>query len=162
MATKEKRIDILTEDTAIKSMHIPAIALRGIVVFPHDVIHFDVGRTISINAVDTAMKGDRFVFLVPQTDANVDNPTRKDVYDMGTIAKVRQVLKIAEDGVRVLVEGVSRAKLEFFETRNETPFATVRAVNEKEEEFVAKCNNYYSSLVNSKNYNEIKYALTNF
>jgi len=131
MSTKEKKIDIFEEESAIQSMHIPAIALRGIVIFPHDVIHFDVGRTISINAVEAAMKGDRFIFLVPQTDPSVDEPTRKNVYDMGTVAKVRQVLKIAEDGVRVLVEGVFRAKLEFFETRNETTFATVRAVNEK-------------------------------
>lgn len=130
MSIKENKIDILEENIE-KSMHIPAIALRGLVIFPHDVIHFDVGRTISINAVEKAMKGDRFIFLVPQTDPAVDEPTRKDVYDMGTVARVRQVLKIAEDGVRVLVEGVFRAKLEFFETRSETTFATVKPVNEK-------------------------------
>ncbi len=130
MSVKEKKIEIL-EDNLEKSQHIPAIALRGLVIFPHDVIHFDVGRTISINAIETAMRGNRLIFLVPQTDISVDEPTRKDVYDMGTVARVRQVLKIAEDGVRVLVEGVYRAKLEFFETRSETTFATVKAVNEK-------------------------------
>ncbi len=130
MSTKEKKIDIL-EESLEKSMHIPAVALRGLVVFPHDVIHFDVGRTISIKAIEAAMRGNRFVFLVPQTDPSVDEPTRKDVYDMGVLARVRQVLKIAEDGVRVLVEGVCRAKLELFEIRSDTTYATIKTVNEK-------------------------------
>ena len=131
MSIQDNKINVIEEDFAISSMNIPAIALRGIVVFPHDVMHFDVGRTISVNAVETAMKGNRFIFLVPQIDLNVDRPTRKDVYDMGTVAKVRQVLKLADDGLRVLVEGVCRAKLETFETRFDTTYATVQAVNEK-------------------------------
>ena len=130
MSTKEKKIDIL-DKLKIEKLHMPAIALRGLVVFPHDVMHFDVGREISINAVETAMKGDRFIFLVPQTDPSVDEPTRKDVYDMGTVARVRQVLKISDDGVRVLVEGVWRANLEIFETSNNTTYATVCTLNEK-------------------------------
>ena len=130
MSTKEKKIDIL-ENLKIEKLHMPAIALRGLVVFPHDVMHFDVGREISINAVEAAMKGDRFIFLVPQTDVNVDEPTRKDIYDMGTVARVRQVLKISDDGVRILVEGVWRAKLEIFEITNNTTFATVCTLNEK-------------------------------
>ena len=131
MSVKEKKIDIIEDNLLQEKMHIPAIALRGLVVFPHDVMHFDVGREISINAIETAMRGDRVIFLVPQTDINVDNPTRKDVYNMGTVAKVRQVLKIAEDGVRVLVEGMYRARLESFEICNKTSFSTVTVLNEK-------------------------------
>lgn len=130
MSITNKKVEVL-DNLSVEKLTIPAIALRGLVVFPHDVIHFDVGREISINAVETAMRGDRFIFLVPQTDAAVDEPTRKDVYDVGTVARVRQVLKISDDGVRVLVEGVWRAKLEIFETRNNTTYATVITLNEK-------------------------------
>jgi ATP-dependent Lon protease len=77
------------------------------------------------------MRGDRVIFLVPQTDLSVDNPTRRDIYDVGTVAKVRQVLKIAEDGVRVLVEGMWRAKVENFVNINNTTFAEVTVLNEK-------------------------------
>ena len=130
MAIKEKKIDILeTKEKFPKNM--PTVALRGIVIFPHDIMHFDVGRKISINAMEEAMRSNRFVFLVPQTDATVDNPTRKDLYDVGTIARIRQVLKVADDGVRCLVEGVCRAKLINFDTVNETSYATVEPLDEK-------------------------------
>ena len=130
MAIKEKKIDILeTKEKFPKNM--PTVALRGIVIFPHDIMHFDVGRKISINAMEEAMRSNRFVFLVPQTDATVDNPTRKDLYDVGTIARIRQVLKVADDGVRCLVEGVCRAKLINFDTLNETSYATVEPLDEK-------------------------------
>ena len=114
MPTKDKKINIVEDNPLNEKLRLPAIALRGLVVFPHDVMHFDVGREISINAIEKAMRGDRVIFLVPQTDQSVDDPTRKDIYDVGTVAKVRQVLKIAEDGVRVLVEGMWRAKVEEF------------------------------------------------
>jgi len=125
MSTKEKKISIVEDNPLNEKLRVPAIALRGLIVFPHDVIHFDVGREISINAIEKAMRGDRIIFLVPQTDLTVDDPTRKDIYDVGTVAKVRQVLKIAEDGVRVLVEGMWRAKVENFVTINNATFAEV-------------------------------------
>ena len=131
MPTKEKKINIVEDNPLNEKLRLPAIALRGLVVFPHDVMHFDVGREISINAIEKAMRGDRVIFLVPQTDQSVDDPTRKDIYDVGTVAKVRQVLKIAEDGVRVLVEGMWRAKVEEFATINHTTFAEVTVLNEK-------------------------------
>jgi len=131
MSTKEKKISIVEDNPLNEKLRVPAIALRGLIVFPHDVIHFDVGREISINAIEKAMRGDRIIFLVPQTDLTVDDPTRKDIYDVGTVAKVRQVLKIAEDGVRVLVEGMWRAKVENFVTINNATFAEVTVLNEK-------------------------------
>ncbi len=133
MAIKEERIKIkqvdLGEDNA--SVMLPCIALRGIVVFPHDVIHFDVGRTISINAVETSMRNDRTIFLIAQTDTATENPKQKDLYKIGVIAKVRQILKVSDDTVRVLVEGISRAKLENFSILNETSYAQVSALSEK-------------------------------
>lgn len=131
MAIANKKIDIMENITDEDFTLIPAVALRGIVIFPNDVVHFDVGRTISINAVNAAMQQNRTVFLVPQMDIGVEDPKEKDVYNIGVIAKIRQVLKISDDGVRVLVEGICRGKLRHFEILNETSFATVSPLEDK-------------------------------
>lgn len=90
---------------------LPALALRGLVVFPNMVMHFDVGREKSIQALNTAMSGERLIFLVAQNDLNVEEPQEKDLYKVGVVAKVKQLLKTKDDTVRVLVEGVYRAKM---------------------------------------------------
>lgn len=131
MSVTEKKIEIFDDNFDDSVIRMPAVALRGIVVFPHDVMHFDVGRKISINAMDTAMNKNRTIFLVPQTDIAVEEPTNKDVYKVGTIARIRQVLKISDDGIRVLVEGISRAKLYNFEVENGTSYATVTPLKDK-------------------------------
>lgn len=89
----------------------PAMALRGLTVFPGMVIHFDVGRKASINALNKAMEEDELLFLVTQKDISVEEPERDDLFDMGTIATVRQVLRMPGDNVRIMVEGASRARL---------------------------------------------------
>ena len=89
----------------------PCIPLRGVSIFPNTVIHFDIGREKSIRALEKAMAGDRMMFVSSQKDDNVLIPTFSDVYDMGCIVKVKQMLKINGDAVRVLVSGVCRAKL---------------------------------------------------
>lgn len=131
MAVQDKKIDIIEEGAITAVANMPAVALRGIVVFPHDVVHFDVGRKISVNAVEAAMRGDRTIFLVAQTDVNVDEPKAKDLYNIGVIARIRQVLKISDDGLRVLVEGVARAKLHHFDILGETSFATAEGLADK-------------------------------
>ena len=90
----------------------PVIALRGLTVFPNVLIHFDVAREISIKALEEAMSSGSPVFLVGQKDISEERPEEKDLYTVGTISNVRQILRTPGDNVRVMVEGVSRGSLE--------------------------------------------------
>ena len=87
------------------------IALRGLVVFPNSTVHFDVGRKRSAAALDLAIKKGTPVFLVTQRDVRHDDPDLGELYDIGTIAVIKQVLRISDDNIRVLVEGVSRGRI---------------------------------------------------
>ena len=89
----------------------PILALRGLTVFPEQTVHFDVGRKKSIQALDAAMKADQTLLLIPQKDMLVDDPKLIDLYPVGVIAKVKQVLKTQGENLRVLVTGVHRAKI---------------------------------------------------
>jgi ATP-dependent Lon protease len=90
---------------------LPLIPLRGITIFPYMVLHFDVGREKSILALEEAMLNGQEIFLVSQKDAKMEEPDEDDIYNIGTICNIKQLLKLPGDTVRVLVEGVSRAKL---------------------------------------------------
>lgn len=90
---------------------IPVLTLRGLTVFPQLILHFDVGRTASIQALEEAMGENREIFLVTQRDLTVENPAQSDLYAIGTIADVKQILRLPENGVRVMVEGRSRGRL---------------------------------------------------
>ena len=90
---------------------LPILALRGLVVFPDQTVHFDVGRTKSVQALDAAMKQDQTLFLIPQKDMLVDDPRIVDLYSVGTVAKVKQVLKTQGENLRVLVTGICRGKI---------------------------------------------------
>jgi len=96
-----------TPSTAI----IPVLALRGLTVFPQLLLHFDVGRTASIQALEEAMGEKREIFLVTQRDLTVEDPGQRDLYTIGTVADVKQILRLPENGVRVMVEGKSRGRL---------------------------------------------------
>ena len=87
----------------------PCVALRGITIFPHTVVHFDIGRDKSIRALESAMANDRMLFVASQKDENILIPTFDDIYEVGTLVRVNQMLKINGDAVRVLITGVSRA-----------------------------------------------------
>nr|WP_138211263.1 endopeptidase La [Hathewaya histolytica] len=96
---------------------IAMIPLRGINVFPGMVIHFDVGREKSIKALESAMVNEQEIFLVSQRKAKTEEPTEEDIYNVGTICTIKQLLKLPGDAVRVLVEGKYRAKItEYKET----------------------------------------------
>ena len=100
-----------------KTVDIPLIPLRGISIFPYMVIHFDVGREKSIMALEEAMLEEQLVFLTTQMDPEIDIPVEGDFYNVGTICKVKQMLKLPGNTIRVLVEGVSRAKIsEIYQT----------------------------------------------
>lgn len=93
------------------SGNMPILALRGIVVFPDQTIHFDVGRMKSVLALDAAMKKDQVLMLVPQKDIVHDDPKLKDLYALGTVVRVKQVLKSQGENIRVLVTGLHRARI---------------------------------------------------
>ena len=90
---------------------LPLIPLRGLAIFPYMILNFDVGREISLKALDEAMLGDELVFLTSQKAAEIDEPTEDDFYHVGTICKVKQMIKLPGDTVRVLVEGISRGRV---------------------------------------------------
>lgn len=91
--------------------NLPAVALRGITILPDMMIHFDLNRKPSVRAVETAMACDQRIFLVTQKQPETENPKQEDVYQVGCIASVRQVIKLPDGLVRVLVEGSARGKL---------------------------------------------------
>ncbi|MFQ7319726.1 MAG: endopeptidase La [Faecalibacterium sp.] len=92
-------------------LHLPAIALRGLVVFPNNLVHFEVGRAKSIAAVEWAMANNSNVFLVTQKEMGTDEPAAEDLYTYGVVAEVKQVLRVSDELVKVLVEGKTRAKM---------------------------------------------------
>ena len=89
----------------------PILALRGLAVFPDQTVHFDVGRTKSVRALEAAMKQDQTLLLIPQKDMTIDDPKLIDLYQIGTVAKVKQVLKTQGENLRVLVSGICRGKI---------------------------------------------------
>ena len=94
-----------------KTLHLPTIALRGLVVFPNNLVHFEVGREKSIAAVEWAIANNSNVFLVAQKSMDTTDPAQADLFTYGVVAEVKQVLRVSEDLVKVLVEGKYRAKL---------------------------------------------------
>lgn len=101
-------ISLLREDT------LPAVTLRGLTILPGMVIHFDLSRDASISSVEQAMLGDQRLLVVSQKDPGKENPGMEDIYDVGTVTLIRQVSKLPEHILRVLVEGVSRARIHGF------------------------------------------------
>lgn len=93
---------------------LPVLPLRGVVVFPYMLIHLDVGRPRSMEALEAAMVQDREIFLTAQLDPETEEPEEKDLYPVGTLAEIRQLIKLPDGSVRVLVEGKKRARKQAF------------------------------------------------
>lgn len=91
--------------------NVPTVALRGMVMFPKTVMHFDVAREISLNAINFAMEHNIPVFLVAQKDIDVEEPRKKDLYRIGCTARIKQIIKVPEGGVRVIATGFERASV---------------------------------------------------
>ena len=89
----------------------PLVPLRGVTIFPNMIMHLDIGRERSISALDAAMVADRRIFLVTQKSTDEDSPEKEDLFDIGTVSEIRQIIKMPDGNVRVLVEGISRAKI---------------------------------------------------
>ena len=98
-------------DEKLYSGVLPILALRGLAVFPDQTVHFDIGRPQSLKALETAMKGDQHLLLVPQKDLTEDSPKLSGLYPIGTVVKVKQVLKTQSENLRVLVTGLCRARI---------------------------------------------------
>lgn len=90
---------------------IPVLPLRGVTIFPEMVMHFDVGREKSLKAIEEAMKQNEMILAVSQRDADVDEPKREDLYEIGTLVEIKQTVKVGEDQLKVLVKGTARAKI---------------------------------------------------
>ncbi|MGL4734316.1 MAG: LON peptidase substrate-binding domain-containing protein, partial [Enterovibrio sp.] len=97
-----------------ESIEIPVLPLRDVVVYPHMVIPLFVGRNKSIRCLEVAMEKDKKILLVAQTDATIEEPTIADLYHVGTVASILQLLKLPDGTVKVLVEGLQRVKVEQF------------------------------------------------
>lgn len=113
---------------------LPLIPLRGLSIFPNMIIHFDVGRKKSVEAVDVAMYNDEEIFLVAQKDPEIDEPSQEDISEIGTICKIKQIIKMPGDTIRVLVEGKSRAKIKEYIDGKEYFQVVVEEVEDKEED----------------------------
>lgn len=103
--------EAIINEQEIKLEEMPLMALRGLTVFPNMVVHFDVGREASIHALNAAMEEGDTIFLVTQRDIAVEEPEKEDLYSIGTVAAVRQILRLPGDNVRVMVEGLCRGRL---------------------------------------------------
>lgn len=116
----------LKRDKDHQELTLPAIALRGLVVFPNNVVHFEVGRPQSIAAVQSAMEHNSHIFLIAQKDMDLDNPGFSDLYNYGVVSEVKQILRVSDDLVKVLVEGKYRARLLKLNTEGDYLEATVK------------------------------------
>ena len=114
------------------SEKLPVLALRGLTIFPDQTVHFDVGRPKSVQALDAAMKKDQNIFLIPQKDIVNNDPGLEDLYAIGVVAKVKQVLKTQGENLRVLVAGVCRGQIR--ELTQSEPYLAgfIRAIPETE------------------------------
>ena len=104
---------------------LPLVPLRGIVVFPNMIMHLDVGRDSSVNALEAAMVGNRRIFLVAQMDTDDDSPEEQDLYEVGTISEIRQIIKLPDGNVRVLVEGMERGVMKEYRDLGEGKYIEV-------------------------------------
>ncbi|MGE7921792.1 endopeptidase La [Viridibacillus arvi] len=110
-----------------RTKDIPLLPLRGLLVYPTMVLHIDVGRERSVAALEHAMLEDNLIFLVTQKEMSIENPTPDDLYTVGTVAYVKQMLKLPNGTIRVLVEGLNRAKV--VDYRDGEEFAVVEIEN---------------------------------
>ncbi|MBN2079145.1 MAG: endopeptidase La [Spirochaetes bacterium] len=124
----------------------PLLPLRDVVVFPHMVIPLFVGREKSVRALDSAMKGERLIVLATQKDAHVSVPDREDLYEVGTVAEILQLLKLPDGTIKVLVEGLVRVYLSEFIDMDETINVAIRDI-EREVEVSAESSTHRKMLL---------------
>jgi ATP-dependent Lon protease len=124
-------------DKSIKLL--PLIPLRGMNIFPFMVLHFDIGRKRSILALEDAMLNNQEIFLVSQRVAKIEEPEEKDIYSIGTVCNIKQILKLPGDTIRVLVEGVKRGKISQYKDNETFTQAEVEIIEDEVCENNKKC-----------------------
>lgn len=124
---------------------LPLIPLRGLTIFPNMVLHFDVGREKSIAAIDKAMSNDEDVFLVAQKDMEDENPEISNISTIGTICKIKQIIKLPGKTIRVLVEGVARGKIKRYYKNNKYFEVSVERI-EEEKNYSIEIEGYFNTL----------------
>lgn len=110
---------------------VPLLPLRGLLVYPTMVLHLDVGRSKSVQALEKAMMGESIIFLTAQKDLSIDEPGEEDLYRMGTLTKVKQMLKLPNGTIRVLVEGLMRAEIQSFYDEDDYYAVTLETFEDK-------------------------------
>ncbi|AAO36845.1 endopeptidase La [Clostridium tetani] len=128
---------------------LPIIPLRGITIFPYMVIHFDVGREKSIGALEEAMIKDQKIFLATQKEAKVEDPKEEDIFKIGTVCSIKQILKLPGNTVRVLVEGEYRGKIIEFIEDEELLRVEIEEIKDKECVEDNKCEALFRLVQNS-------------
>ena len=114
----------------MSKISLPALPLRDIVVFPDMIAPLFVGRKQSVNALNNVMEGNKKIFLISQKDSNIDKPNEKNLYKVGTVARVLQLLKLPDGTLKVLVEGIYRAKVENFSFEKELINAKISEIKQ--------------------------------
>lgn len=141
-----------------KALIMPAVALRGMAILPGMVAHFDISRKRSLKAVEEAMMDEQQLFLVAQRDIEEDSPKKEDLYEIGIIADIKQVIKLQNDVVRILVEGIQRASLHGFTEREDFLEAEIEGIEVVQEEISEK---ETSAMVESVQETFLQYAAVN-
>ena len=119
-------------DDVEQKLTLPFLPLRDVVIFPHMVVPLFVGRAKSVNALSSAMNLDKSIFLATQKNAAIDSPTEKDLYDVGTIGTVLQLLRLPDGTVKALVEGQRRARMTRFVPKENYFVAEIESIVEAE------------------------------
>ncbi|SHE51817.1 ATP-dependent proteinase. Serine peptidase. MEROPS family S16 [Thermoanaerobacter uzonensis DSM 18761] len=119
-----------------KKYILPMIPLRGLTIFPYMVLHFDIGREKSIRALEEAFMKNQLIFVTTQKEAEIEDPSIDDVYKVGTITKVKQMLKLPGELIRVLVEGISRAEIQ--QVTKDDEFFEVEVIEKEEQKEIEK------------------------
>ena len=110
MAEKDKDNDLVDKEAQIPG-NIPVLPVRDIVVFPYMIIPLFVGREISIKAIENALSSNRMILLLTQKDLSIENPSSGDLYNIGTVGMIIRMLKLPDGRVKVLVQGLSKARV---------------------------------------------------
>ncbi|OUM96112.1 MAG: endopeptidase La [Thermobacillus sp. ZCTH02-B1] len=116
-----------------KGRRLPLLPLRGLLVYPSMVLHLDVGREKSVRALERCMVGDNTILLCAQSESGIEEPTQNDIYRVGTIARVRQMLKLPNGTIRVLVEGLTRAEITEYVPNDQFFEVIVKELPERQE-----------------------------
>ncbi|MBU7593756.1 endopeptidase La [Metabacillus halosaccharovorans] len=115
---------------------VPLLPLRGLLVYPTMVLHLDVGRDKSVQALEKAMMDDHIIFLTTQKEISIDEPKKEDIYEIGTLTKIKQMLKLPNGTIRVLVEGLERGEIQRFVDEEEYYSVEVAVYPDPEEKSV--------------------------